>query len=345
MFGRLLVGALIAAGIAGHARTQTCAAYPNVLTNGTTADANQVMANFNSIQSCANASLAPLASPHLTGNVTIGTPASGYALDTAGIGRFQSANLGSTGAIIIRDAPGNPQAGYIQFVNNADSAQLGFILGLNSSGLDLGGGNVGIGMTTPYALLDLGTAVTTVKLALYESGGGNVYGIGVNAGALTFGAGLASVTATPQMVFAAPGYLGIGTTSPGQALYVVGTAGGNNQWSVTSDSRLKKNVREITGALGLVERIRGVRYDWRTPGERQIGKALNLPVGQPQVGFVAQELKTVMPEAVNVPQNPSEQPYSIKEGDLVPVLVEAVKEQQAEIEQLRAELAAMKGAR
>jgi hypothetical protein len=243
---------------------QTCAAYPYPLSNGTTADANQVMGNFN----CAA----------LKGN-----------------GIFT--------------------------------------------------GNVGISTTTPYALLDLGTSYNTLKISLYDVGGGNVYGIGVNAGELTFGAGIASVTATPQMVLAAPGYLGVGTTSPGQALYVVGTAGGNNQWSVTSDSRLKKNVREITGALALVERIRGVRYEWRTPGERQIGKTLTLPVGQPQVGFVAQELETVMPEAVNIPQKPSEQPYSIKEGDLVPVLVEAVKEQQAEIEQLRAELAAMKPAR
>ena len=39
-----------------------CSAYPNTLTNGTVADANQVMANFNTIRNCVN-SLSPLGTP------------------------------------------------------------------------------------------------------------------------------------------------------------------------------------------------------------------------------------------------------------------------------------------
>lgn len=44
------------------AQALPCAAYPNTLTNGTLADANQVMANFNTIRNCVNA-LAPLGVP------------------------------------------------------------------------------------------------------------------------------------------------------------------------------------------------------------------------------------------------------------------------------------------
>jgi hypothetical protein len=54
-------------------RATTCSAYPNALTNGTTADATQVMANFEAIRTCANTYLAPLAGPQFTGAVGIGT--------------------------------------------------------------------------------------------------------------------------------------------------------------------------------------------------------------------------------------------------------------------------------
>jgi hypothetical protein len=48
-----------------------CAAYPNTLTNGTTADATPVNGNFTSLLNCANAALASLASPGFTGYVSI----------------------------------------------------------------------------------------------------------------------------------------------------------------------------------------------------------------------------------------------------------------------------------
>ena len=268
----IAIGVLFYLMIAGIAVAQTCTAYPNTLTNGTTADANQVMANFNSIQTCANTNLAPLASPHLTGNATIATPASGYALDSGGIGRFESANLGSTGAVIVRDAPGNPQAGYIQFVNNADTAQLGFILGLNASGLELGGGNVGIG-----------------------------------------------------------------TASPSYLLYVNGTAYASGAAGALSDIRHKDNVKTLgAGGLDVVERLRPVTFTWKRP--------MDDGMKGEQIGFVAQEVQKVLPSVV-LTENNSEKTLGIKYTELIPVLAKAIQEQQAEIEQLRAELAAVKGAR
>ena len=122
---------------------------------------------------------------------------------------------------------------------------------------------------------------------------------------------------------------------------VNGSAGGNNGWSVLSDERLKTNVTPITDALGLVKRLRGVRYQWRAIEDRAIGKELTLSDG-PQIGLIAQEVAAVVPEAVVVPAKGSTTPYGLKSADLIPILVEAVKQQQAEIEQLRASLAALK---
>ena len=49
----------------------TCTSFPYTLTNGQTADANQVMANFNNLLTCSNTLLAPLTSPTFAGTVTM----------------------------------------------------------------------------------------------------------------------------------------------------------------------------------------------------------------------------------------------------------------------------------
>jgi hypothetical protein len=88
------------------------------------------------------------------------------------------------------------------------------------------GGNVGIGTTSPGALLSLGQTITTIKEAVYDNGT-SLYGIGVNNGELTFGAAIAA-TGTPQMVLTNTGNVGIGTTSPNvnAALQVYSTTKG-----------------------------------------------------------------------------------------------------------------------
>lgn len=62
MMRRFLFALALLYPLAAHAQALPCAAYPNTLTNGTLADANQVMANFNTIRNCVNG-LAPLGVP------------------------------------------------------------------------------------------------------------------------------------------------------------------------------------------------------------------------------------------------------------------------------------------
>ena len=71
MLRKFLLALALAPLSAGTAHATTCPAYTYTLTNGTTADASQVMGNFNTILTCANSSLAPLASPSFTGNVAM----------------------------------------------------------------------------------------------------------------------------------------------------------------------------------------------------------------------------------------------------------------------------------
>jgi len=134
------------------------------------------------------------------------------------------------------------------------------------------------------------------------------------------------------------GNVGIAYTAPGYTLQVNGSAAGSGAWINLSDRRLKKNVAPINDALGLVQRLQGVRFKWRSSSERQIGKSLKLPVDEPQIGLIAQDVEKVLPEAVAVSNKGAEAIYGVKEGDLVPVLVEAIKQQQAEIKAQKAEI-------
>jgi hypothetical protein len=142
------------------------------------------------------------------------------------------------------------------------------------------------------------------------------------------------------------GNVGVGTSSPMYTLHVNGSVAGASAYNNLSDARLKKNVRRISSALSIIDRIQGVQFDWRSPADRKVGRTFNLPMDVPQVGFIAQDLSRVLPEAVTVASGP-EAIMSVQESKVVPVLVEAVKElkaanenQVAKIDRLTSQLVA-----
>jgi hypothetical protein len=130
------------------------------------------------------------------------------------------------------------------------------------------------------------------------------------------------------------GNVGIGTTGPSLRLQVNGTAGGTSSWTVVSDIKYKKNIAPITQALDMVTQLRGVYFDWN---QDQAGE-LNLST-EPQVGFIAQEVRDVLPEAVHEDASGT---LSVSYSLIVPVLVEAIKSQQKAIDQLRQEIESLK---
>jgi hypothetical protein len=97
-------------------------------------------------------------------------------------------------------------------------------------------------------------------------------------------------------------------------------------WTVYSSRRWKKNVRTLQNALQKVERLRGVSYD-------------DLADGKHEVGLIAEEVGEVVPEVVAYEEN-GKDAQGLDYSRLTALLVEAVKEQQAEIRELRSELAA-----
>ena len=85
-----------------------------------------------------------------------------------------------------------------------------------------------------------------------------------------------------------------------------------------SDASLKTDVATIAGALELVRQMRGVRYQ-------------RLDTGAAGIGVIAQELRAVTPELV---AENDDGLLSVAYGNLVGVLIEAVKELAARVETL-----------
>jgi len=167
--------------------------------------------------------------------------------------------------------------------------------------------------------------------------GYGVRGIGQNSGATTGYVGVQGLEST---------ITGYAILSSGDLAYTAGVLN-------LSDRRLKKNIKPIEGALDIIDQIKPKHYDMKWEKYKGIGLART-----PQMGFIAQELEQILPHLVsdkNVPLN--DNIYSKKQlknnpelakkqgGDLdvkmvnyvqmIPLLTQAIKEQQAIIKNLK----------
>jgi len=135
----------------------------------------------------------------------------------------------------------------------------------------------------------------------------------------------------------------------GSTLYVSGSIYATGTITSGSDKRFKKNVNNIEGALDKVLSLNGVNYEWRTPDEIQSfskqlseneeeGLALTFPEGK-QIGLVAQDVEEIIPEIVFTDEEGFK---SVDYTKLGPVLIEAIKEQQKQIEALKKEIEVLK---
>ena len=154
-------------------------------------------------------------------------------------------------------------------------------------------GNMGIGTTTPSALLDVNGTV----------------GVRSATNATSSSTGALQVT----------GGAGIGLD-----LWVGGTAYANVLQS-TSDVNFKKDITTITNALNTVLQLRGVEYKWKHNDE-------------PSLGLIAQEVQPLVPAAVS----DTGDRLTVSYGNMVGLLVEAIKEQQEQILALQQEIRDLK---
>ena len=111
--------------------------------------------------------------------------------------------------------------------------------------------------------------------------------------------------------------VGVGTTTPGVTLDVVGTIRATTDVVVTSDRRLKSDIKRIEGALEKISKINGYMYTHNN---------------QASSGCMAQEVKEVLPELV---RGSEDTVYALAYGNMAGLIIEAIKELKSEMDELK----------
>ncbi|MGB3946659.1 MAG: tail fiber domain-containing protein [Bacteroidia bacterium] len=211
-------------------------------------------------------------------------------------------------------------------------------------------GNVGLGTTSPSQRLEVagngiisggsgklyfGTSTSTNKylgfptafpsnLALISTDG-NWLRIGATGGIAFWGKAGGETSGTNYNMFLNSIGLGIGSLAQAYgsvALYVVGDVRCTGLY-YSSDKRFKKNIVQIDGALEKILKLNGRTYEFN----RDAFKEMSFSEGK-NIGFIAQELSEVFPELVKADDKGF---YSVNYTAIIPVLVEAMKEQNKKI--------------
>ena len=142
---------------------------------------------------------------------------------------------------------------------------------------------------------------------------------------ITFGYDNRATSNTELMrLKASNGNLGIGIINPSQKLQVIGNICATGTVGTCSDIRYKKDFIPLTNSLKAVMSLSGFYYHWKQeefPDMQFTDKR--------QLGFSAQEVEKLFPEVVMTDANGYK---SVDYGRLTPVLVEAIKEQQKNME-------------
>jgi hypothetical protein len=201
-------------------------------------------------------------------------------------------------------------------------------------------GKVGIGTTNPSQVLDIQSSGVVVKM-LSTTGTNSVYtnyentanfyvgrdsSTGASFGGSAYAAVLYSSGAYP-MEFWTNSLLRMTISSGGN----IGAPTGTNIYNA-SDARLKQNVTTITNGLDKVIGLNPIKFNWLDGFEPSED-------GKNMLGFIAQEVQNVIPEAVENFSNNSitigetiiENPLRVNEKFIIPVLVKAIQELSAKV--------------
>jgi endosialidase-like protein len=261
------------------------------------------------------------------------------------------------------DIAGNEANFFVRDVTSGSRLPFRIRPGAPTSSLDIAAsGNVGINNAAPAALLHvLKNQATGTEIRISNSDTAGFAGLYMNGGfALTTG-GLVQYNNTTgntnlfvgtggadpvhlgtnnsvrMTVMPTTGRVGIGTTAPDQLLSVNGEASkaGGGAWLVFSDERLKTIKGNFTSGLKAVMQLQPLRYVYNQ------NNSLGFNSSVEHVGFGARALQQVIPEAVSQNDNGYLQ---VNNDPVIWTMLNAIKEQQKEIQELRREVRQLRAA-
>ena len=140
--------------------------------------------------------------------------------------------------------------------------------------------------------------------------------------------------------------LGCNLTGKGTRTFFVGSdlgvyhGGNTTTWSTVSDQRIKKNIGDYTVGLEVMRQLRVRNFEYRAPEEiTELSEHSAINKEGLQTGLIAQELQQVLPKAVT---EQSTGVLSVNTDEIFWNMINAIKELDAENQELKAEIAAIK---
>jgi hypothetical protein len=200
-----------------------------------------------------------------------------------------------------------------------DNTTLGFQAGWRLTGFR----NTAIGSGT----LDSATGSTNTAI------GAEAASLSTRSMSTAIGAGVVISNSNTIIMGTTATNVGVGTYTPAYRLQVNGRLAGNTAYSTISDGRLKETVQPVQQALDNIKALRSITFHWNQEAAGRFG--LNTDSLR-HYGFIAQEVEKILPQVVLTDTSPF-QVKSIAYADIIPVLTEAMKQQQAQMEHLQKE--------
>lgn len=234
-------------------------------------------------------------------------------------------NLNMSGVITAAQFDGNISNTTGQGAVNTEFINAGII----TAGFFYGDGSnltnilTGVGLATATQYVGGGATVLEFRGTAIESVTLNTT-TGVGTITISGGANINDVGSANQVLYKNSSNLAAGSvnlTFNGTNLVCGGTVTAN------SDESLKTNITVIENALDKVVGLRGVEFDYKESGDHSIG-------------LIAQEVEKVLPDLVYESEDGIK---SVAYQNVVAVLIEAVKEQQVQIDALKSEIRSLKG--
>jgi hypothetical protein len=173
----------------------------------------------------------------------------------------------------------------------------------------------GLGVDIGKAYMTVEGSITAGTDMVVNTDGGTNNGIQVNSGGrVELLDANDNVTLT---LFGDNGSIGAGAIA-GTSVYASGDVTAGGDLISLSDVRVKENIQDLSNSLDKVTQMRGVSYN-------KVGET------DEKIGFIAQELEDILPQVITE----NEDGYKhVAYGNIVPMLVEAIKELNAKIEKL-----------
>ena len=268
------------------------------------------------------------ATPVLDLHITTGdTPA--HRLEQTGQGGFTAQTW---------DIAGNEANFFVRDVTGGSRLPFRIRPGAPTSSIDINAsGNVGVGTASAISKLHLFSGGATDNVLEQIQNGTRSWSIGIN-GASDFFRITDNTVGTARMTILNTGFVGINTSAPDQFLSVNGDADkslGGGSWQFFSDERLKNIKGRFNSGLKAVMQLQPIRYQYKPDN------VLGLKSGVEQIGFGAQALQKIIPEAVSKNANG----YLMVNNDpILWTMLNAIKEQQKEIVELKGQIQKLQSA-